>query len=183
MVDDAVLVCRVPNTRWPVSAVSMAMATVSRSRISPTRTMSGSSRRAARSAREKELVWTWTSRWFTRQLMLLWTNSTGSSMVMMWSDRCLLMWSTSAARVVDVPGSFPGPTARGLGGQVELRLRGGVGDRRIARADAHAHRAVVLVHLNVERAAVVRVGEDEALAGGVARADIFRQDFVEHVRD
>ena len=40
-VDAAVVVCSVPNTRWPVSAVSMAIATVSRSRISPTRTMSG----------------------------------------------------------------------------------------------------------------------------------------------
>ena len=49
-VDAAVVVCSVPNTRWPVSAVSIAIATVSRSRISPTRTMSGSSRSAARSA-------------------------------------------------------------------------------------------------------------------------------------
>src|SRR5215510_6480328 len=49
-VDAAVVVCSVPKTRCPVSAVSIAMATVSRSRISPTSTMSGSSRRAARSA-------------------------------------------------------------------------------------------------------------------------------------
>ena len=49
-VDAAVVVCSVPNTRWPVSAVSIAIATVSRSRISPTSTMSGSSRSAARSA-------------------------------------------------------------------------------------------------------------------------------------
>ena len=49
-VEAAVVVCSVPKTRWPVSAVSIAMAIVSRSRISPTRTMSGSSRRAARSA-------------------------------------------------------------------------------------------------------------------------------------
>ena len=55
-VDGADEVCSVPKTRWPVSAVSMAMATVSRSRNSPTRTMSGSSRRAARSASLNELV-------------------------------------------------------------------------------------------------------------------------------
>ena len=55
-VDAAVVVCSVPNTRWPVSAVSMAMAIVSRSRSSPTRMMSGSSRSAARSARLNESV-------------------------------------------------------------------------------------------------------------------------------
>jgi hypothetical protein len=43
----------VPKTKWPVSAVSIAMAMVSKSRISPTRTISGSSRNAARSARLK----------------------------------------------------------------------------------------------------------------------------------
>ena len=48
---------------------TVSMAIVSRSRISPTSTMSGSSRSAARSAREKLFVWTCTSRWFTRQLM------------------------------------------------------------------------------------------------------------------
>ena len=53
-VDGAVLVWSVPNTRWPVSAVSMAMAMVSRSRSSPTRTTSGSSRSAARSAALKD---------------------------------------------------------------------------------------------------------------------------------
>ena len=44
----AVLVWSVPNTKWPVSAVSIAISMVSRSRISPTRTISGSSRKAAR---------------------------------------------------------------------------------------------------------------------------------------
>src|SRR6478735_3398428 len=42
----AELVCSVPNVRWPVSAILSADSTVSRSRISPIRTMSGSSRRA-----------------------------------------------------------------------------------------------------------------------------------------
>ncbi len=86
-VEAAVLVCSVPNTRCPVSAVSMAVAIVSRSRISPTSTTSGSSRSAARSAFLNERVWTPTSRWFTRQFLFLWTNSIGSSTVMMWSSR------------------------------------------------------------------------------------------------
>ena len=46
----AEFVCSVPNVRWPVSAIFSAASTVSRSRISPMRTMSGSSRSAARSA-------------------------------------------------------------------------------------------------------------------------------------
>ena len=54
-VDAAVVVWSVPNTRCPVSAVSIAMATVSRSRSSPTSRMSGSSRSAARSAALNEL--------------------------------------------------------------------------------------------------------------------------------
>ena len=58
MVEAAVVVWRVPNTRWPVSAVSIAIETVSRSRISPTRMMSGSSRSAARSACLNDRVWT-----------------------------------------------------------------------------------------------------------------------------
>ncbi len=46
----ALVVCRVPNTRWPVDAASTAREMVSRSRNSPTRMMSGSSRSAPRSA-------------------------------------------------------------------------------------------------------------------------------------
>ena len=51
--DAAVVVCRVPNTRWPVSAAVSASRIVSRSRNSPTRMMSGSSRRADRRASVK----------------------------------------------------------------------------------------------------------------------------------
>ncbi len=47
------LVCRVLNTKWPVSEALMATSAVSRSRISPTRITSGSCRRKARRAREK----------------------------------------------------------------------------------------------------------------------------------
>ncbi len=50
MVCAAELVCRVPKVRWPVSAMRSADSIVSRSRISPISTTSGSSRRAARRA-------------------------------------------------------------------------------------------------------------------------------------
>ncbi len=49
----AELVCSVANVKWPVSAMRSADSIVSRSRISPISTTSGSSRRAARSAFEK----------------------------------------------------------------------------------------------------------------------------------
>ena len=83
MVLAAELVCSVPNTRWPVSAAVSARRMVSRSRISPTSTTSGSSRSAERSASEKPSVSRCTSRWFTRQRLLSCTNSMGSSIVMM----------------------------------------------------------------------------------------------------
>ena len=59
-------VCRVPNTRCPVSAAVRAHSMVSRSRISPTRMTSGSSRRIARRPAAKLSVWRPTSRWLTR---------------------------------------------------------------------------------------------------------------------
>ena len=50
IVDGAVEAWIVPKTRWPVSAACMAALNVSRSRISPTRMMSGSCRTACFSA-------------------------------------------------------------------------------------------------------------------------------------
>ena len=58
----ALVVCTVEKTRCPVDAASTASEMVSRSRISPTRIMSGSSRNAPRSAAVKDLVWSPTSR-------------------------------------------------------------------------------------------------------------------------
>src|SRR5204863_9797 len=49
-VDGESLVCRVENTRCPVSAARIEICAVSRSRVSPTRITSGSWRRNARSA-------------------------------------------------------------------------------------------------------------------------------------
>ena len=79
----AEFVCNVANVRWPVSAIFSAASTVSRSRISPIRTISGSSRRAARNAFEKLFVSLCTSRWFTTQPLCWWMYSIGSSMVRM----------------------------------------------------------------------------------------------------
>ncbi|MNG12522.1 hypothetical protein D3C84_961380 [compost metagenome] len=84
-------VCRVPNTKWPVSAAVMARRMVSRSRISPTSMMSGSSRSAERRALAKLLVSRCTSRWLTRQRLFSCTNSMGSSMVRMWWWKLSLM--------------------------------------------------------------------------------------------
>ena len=80
----ALEVCSVPKTRWPVSAAVSARRMVSRSRISPTRMQSGSSRSAERSALEKLSVCGPTSRWLIRHFLDSCTNSIGSSMVSTW---------------------------------------------------------------------------------------------------
>ena len=62
----ASLVCSVDSTRWPVCAALIAMSAVSRSRISPTITMSGSWRRNARSAiANVRPAFSFTLTWFT----------------------------------------------------------------------------------------------------------------------
>ena len=78
----ALVVCRVAKTRCPVALASTASDMVSRSLISPTRIISGSSRSAPFKAALNVLVWIPTSRWFTIQPLLSWTNSMGSSIVM-----------------------------------------------------------------------------------------------------
>ena len=80
----ALLVCSVPKTMVPVSAAESAIEIVSMSRISPTRTRSGSSRPAALSASAKLVAWAPISRWWIRQRLFGWTNSIGSSIVMTW---------------------------------------------------------------------------------------------------
>ena len=96
-------VCRVANTRWPVSAAVSAVEIVSRSRISPTRMTSGSWRRTCLRADANEWVSSPTSRWLTTAILWLWRNSIGSSTVMMWHGLVALMMSTSDASVVDLP--------------------------------------------------------------------------------
>ena len=99
----APFVCRVPITRIPVSAAVTAMLMVSRSRNSPTRMTSGSSRSADSSALENEVACTPISRWLMRQFLRGCTNSIGSSMVRMWPFSRVLMSSIMAASVVDLP--------------------------------------------------------------------------------
>ena len=81
MVSAASVVCSVDITKWPVSAAASAALTVSWSRISPTRMMSGSCRIAARIAVTKSSVSTRTSRWLTIASLSKWSTSIGSSMV------------------------------------------------------------------------------------------------------
>ena len=99
----APLVCSVPMTRMPISAAVTAMLIVSRSRNSPTRMTSGSSRKAECSAAAKLGLCTPISRWLMRQLLRWCTNSIGSSMVRMWPFTRVLMSSIIAASVVDLP--------------------------------------------------------------------------------
>ena len=82
-------VCRVPNTRWPVSAAVSARRIVSRSRNSPTSTTSGSSRSAERSALLNDSVCGPTSRWLITHLRGSCTNSIGSSIVRIWPYKVL----------------------------------------------------------------------------------------------
>ena len=96
-------VCRVANTRWPVSAAVSAVEIVSRSRISPTRITSGSWRRAALRPSEKLCASLPISRWFTTQFWWRCRNSIGSSIVRMCSCRFLLISSIIAASDVDLP--------------------------------------------------------------------------------
>ena len=111
IVCDAEFVCSVANVRWPVSAIRSAASIVSRSRISPISTTSGSSRSAARSAAVNPVVSLCTSRWFTRQPLCWWMYSIGSSMVRMCSLRSVLILSIIAASVVDLPEPV-GPVTR-----------------------------------------------------------------------
>jgi len=61
------------------------------------------SRRAARSAVLKLLVWVLTSRWWIIDLLFWWMNSIGSSIVIMLYWWFELISSIRAARVVDLP--------------------------------------------------------------------------------
>ena len=99
----ALVVWMVEKTMWPVSAAVSAIWMVSRSRISPTSTTSGSWRSAARRALANDFVSTPSSRCETTAWLSRWTNSIGSSMVMMWTDSVWLMWSIIEASAVDLP--------------------------------------------------------------------------------
>ena len=96
-------VCSVENTRWPVSAAVSVHWAESRSRISPTKITSGSSRRQSRRPRSKLCTFRPTSRCDTSARLLDRRYSMGSSSVMMRQARDSAMRSMSAATVVDLP--------------------------------------------------------------------------------
>ena len=122
----AELVCSVARARWPVSAMVSAAEIVSRSRISPTRITSGSSRSAYLSAVANERVSVPTSRWLTMHFWCLWMNSIGSSTVMMWPRRSLLILSIIAASVVLLPEPVgPVTSTRPRGRSASLAVIGG----------------------------------------------------------
>ena len=110
-VERAVVVWSVASTRWPVSEAVIASEIVSRSRISPTRMTSGSSRSDWRRALAKDRECAGTSRWLTSDSLFGWTYSIGSSTVRMWPRWVSLMRSTSAASVVVLP-QPAGPVTR-----------------------------------------------------------------------
>ena len=83
IVSDASTVWSVESTRWPVSAALSAVWTVSSSRISPIRIVSGSWRSTRRSARLNDAVSAPTSRWLMIELRSRCRNSIGSSIVTM----------------------------------------------------------------------------------------------------
>ena len=81
-VSAALVVWTVLKTRCPVSAACKATRIVSRSRSSPTRITSGSWRSARRKDSAKLGLSRPISRWAIRLFWDVWTNSMGSSMVM-----------------------------------------------------------------------------------------------------
>ena len=108
----ALFVCRVAKTRWPVSAAVTASAIVSRSRISPTRITSGSSRSdGAQRVLESLGVHAQLALVDDAAACAMCRYSIGSSIVMMCSLRSWLIWLIIAASVVDLPEPV-GPVTR-----------------------------------------------------------------------
>ena len=130
----ALLVWRVENTRWPVSAAVIAVCIVFQSRISPTMITSGSCRNMFFRASLKLGESVETSRWETAALPSAKRNSIGSSIVTMWTGRFSMIERMMPASVVDLPDPV-GPVIEheALGqvdealedlGKVQLRDRG-----------------------------------------------------------
>ncbi len=96
-VPSAELVCSVVKTWWPVIAARNAISAVSRSRISPTRMMSGSWRMIERMPLPKSIF----AVSFTEVWRIIATGySTGSSRVMMFTDSTLSLASIEYSVVV-----------------------------------------------------------------------------------
>src|SRR5881275_2219073 len=99
----ASVVWSVEKTRCPVSAALSAVSSVSISRISPIRITSGACRSTWRSAALNESVSFPTSRCEMLDRLSRCRNSIGSSIVMMFTRRLVLMWLIIAASAVDLP--------------------------------------------------------------------------------
>jgi len=99
----AEFVCSVAKTSSPVSAAVRAIRIVSRSRISPTRRQSGSSRIAAFTPSAKVVTSGPISRWVKIDLSSVCTNSIGSSIVTTCRESLRFTRSRIAASVVDFP--------------------------------------------------------------------------------
>jgi len=107
----ALLVCRVENTRCPVSAAVAAVWIVCQSRISPTMITSGSCRIRFFRASGKLGVSVPTSRWETAALLSAKRYSIGSSIVTTETARVSMTVWRMAASVVDFPEPV-GPVSR-----------------------------------------------------------------------
>src|SRR5215203_135890 len=139
----ASLVWRVESTRCPVSAAVRAVATVSKSRISPTRITSGSCRSEARSASWKERASRPTSTCSMTERIERCSYSIGSSMVTMWLVRVRLISPIRAASVEDLP--------EPVGPQTRTRPR--LGFTRSARMGGRLRPARVGISVGRERIA------------------------------
>ena len=102
-VSDAELVCKVENTRCPLSAILSTVSAVSVSRISQMKTMSGSCLSRDLSAFLKDRESCPICLWAMIHLFGLKINSIGSSMVMRLSDLVLLICSSIETIEVDFP--------------------------------------------------------------------------------
>ena len=105
LIDSAAeLVCSVASTRWPVSAmVSAACDRLEVAHLADQDDVGVLAQRVLERRRRSSSCRCPTSRWLTMQLWWRWMNSIGSSTVMMWPFRSLLILSIIAASVVDLP--------------------------------------------------------------------------------
>ena len=148
----------VESTRWPVSAALSAVWTVSSSRISPIRIVSGSWRRTRRRARLNDAVSAPTSRWLMIELRSRCRNSIGSSIVTMCLAIVRFMWSSIAASVVDLPEPVV-PVSRMIPRSSSASLRDDLGQAELVdRLDHHRDRA----HDDRDRAALAEGVDAEA---------------------
>ena len=99
----AFAVCKVAKTKWPVSAAIRAVSVVSLSLNSPTSITSGSCLKALFKAGAKPFTSIPISLWLIVDSLSWKLYSIGSSIVIIWWGWVRFIFSTIAARVVDLP--------------------------------------------------------------------------------